>query len=83
MFVHALFIYKAPEVASRMEGVSMEGVRTSVCDVTFTWLSQYKHHTKHMGEHVFVWFMMEMLDAHNGVSAQGIASHLPQTRRSQ
>ena len=28
----------------------VDGVRTSVCDFTFTWFSQYKHQSKHMSE---------------------------------
>ena len=31
----------------------LAGVRTSVCEFTFTWLSQYKHQTKHMSEFGF------------------------------
>ena len=52
------------------------GVRTSVCEFTFTWLSQYKHASKHMSQYSFSWFMMEMMDAHNQFVASGHIDHL-------
>lgn len=36
---------RAPDFAARLKGV-----RTSVCEFTFTWLSAYKPQTKHMSE---------------------------------
>ena len=51
---------KAPDAA-----VALEGVRTSVCEFTFTWLSAYKHQTKHMSEWGFKFFLQEMIMAHN------------------
>ena len=62
----------APDVAE-----AMLGIRTSVCEFTFTWLSAYKYQTKHMSHHTFNWFMLEMLDAHNKFAAVGRTDHLP------
>jgi hypothetical protein len=42
---------KAPDVRP-----SLEGIRTSVCEFTFTWLSQYKYQTKHMSQFGFLFF---------------------------
>ena len=52
------------------------GVRTSVCEFTFTWLGRYKHATKHMSQFGFVWFMMEVVDAHNQFVAAGHTDNL-------
>ena len=41
------------------------GVRTSVCEFTFTWFSQYRHQSKHMSEWGFKFFLQEMCWAHN------------------
>lgn len=38
----------------------LDGVRTSVCEFTFTWFSQYKHQSKHMSEFGFKFFAQEM-----------------------
>ena len=35
------------------EHAVLKGIRTSVCEFTFTWLSKYKHQTKHMNEYGF------------------------------
>ncbi|CAE7515455.1 unnamed protein product [Symbiodinium natans] len=43
----------------------LDGVRTSVCEFTFTWMSAYKHQTKHMSQYGFRFFLMEMSWAHN------------------
>jgi len=59
----------------------MQGVRTSVCEFTFTWLSQYKHQSKHMNEFSFQFFLLEMLDTHNEFVARGCTEHLPRARR--
>ena len=52
------------------------GIRTSVCEFTFTWLSQYKHATKHMSQFGFQWFLLEVIDAHNQFVAQSRTDHL-------
>jgi hypothetical protein len=44
----------------------LEEFRTSVCEFTFTWLSRYKHQTKHMSRLGFNFFLLEMISAHNG-----------------
>ena len=67
---------RSPEVAQRMEGV-----RTSVCEFTFTWMSQYRHQTKHVTEHSFKWFLMEMFDEHNAFIFKGKHGHLPKAVR--
>jgi len=59
----------------------MKDVRTSVCEFTFTWLSQYKHQTKHMSEFTFKWFLMEMIDTHNAFILKGVKDHLPKVVR--
>ena len=68
---------KAPHLAAKLTGI-----RTSVCEFTFTWLSQYKHQAKHMSEHTFKHFIMEMIEAHNRQVLTGATSHLPRARRS-
>jgi hypothetical protein len=47
----------------------LKGIRTSVCEFTFTWLSKYyyKHQTKHMNEYVF-----KILPLGHGVEPQRI-----------
>ncbi len=67
---------QAPHFVDRLKGA-----RTSVCEVTFTWLGQYKHQTKHMSDTTFEWFLLEMLDAHNGFIAKGSTEHLPRACR--
>ncbi|CAK0860829.1 unnamed protein product [Prorocentrum cordatum] len=57
----------------------VEGVRTSVCEFTFTWMSQYKHQTKHMSEWGFKFFLQEMCMAHNEALFKGSALHLTHT----
>lgn len=54
----------------------LRGIRTSVCEFTFTWLSQYKHQTKHMSQNGFKFFLLEMVDAHNRAIQQGSTNHL-------
>lgn len=63
-----------PKIAANAELVA--GIRTSVCEFTFTWLSQYKHATKHMSEFTFRWFLLEVIDAHNDRVAAGRVDHL-------
>ena len=67
---------KAPHVVEKLSGI-----RTSVCEFTFTWFSQYKHQTKHMSEHTFKHFIMEMIEAHNQQVLKGSTSHLPRAHR--
>ena len=43
----------------------LQNVRTSVAEFTFTWLSAYKHQTKHMCRHGFMFFLLEMIESHN------------------
>ena len=38
---------------------------TSVCEFTFTWLSAYRHQTKHMNRFGFNFFLQEMAWSHN------------------
>ncbi|CAK0904474.1 unnamed protein product [Prorocentrum cordatum] len=57
----------------------VEGVRTSVCEFTFTWMSQYKHQTKHMSEWGLKFFLQEMCMAHNEALFKGSAPHLTHT----
>ena len=59
----------------------MECFRSSVCEFTFTWLSQYKHQTKHMSQFTFNFFLLEMIDAHNDRIRKGRTDHLPRARR--
>ena len=54
----------------------MADVRTSVCEFTFTWFSQYKHQSKHMSEWGFKFFLLEMCMAHNEHVFEGDVSHL-------
>lgn len=54
----------------------VEGVRTSVCEFTFTWFSQYKHQSKHMSEWGFKFFLQEMCAAHNEAILDGDTTHL-------
>ena len=49
----------------------LEGIRSSVCEFTFTWLSQFKHASKHMSQYGFVWFLTEVCWTHNERIAQG------------
>ena len=49
----------------------MEGIRSSVCEFTFTWLSRYKHQSKHMNEWGFKFFLLEMMRSHNDVIFRG------------
>eukprot|EP00435_Cladocopium_sp_Y103_P046429 s2435_g13.t1 len=49
----------------------LHGVRTSVCEFTFTWLSKYKHQTKHMNEYGFHFFLLDMAWSHNEIILQG------------
>ena len=49
-----------PHLAHRLEGI-----RTSVCEFTFTWLSAYRHKTKHMNRFGFLFFLQEMAWSHN------------------
>ena len=51
----------------------LQGIRTSVCEFTFTWFSQYKHQTKHMSKNGFKFFLRE---AHNQAILAGSTSHL-------
>ena len=69
---------QSPPIAERMDGI-----RTSVCEFTFTWLSQYKHQTKHMSDGTFKWFLLEMIESHNEFVAKGSTAHLPRARRSE
>ena len=55
---------------------ALRDVRTSVCEFTFTWLSQYKNQTKHMSEFGFKFFSLEMVDAHNNEIFEGRQQHL-------
>eukprot|EP00435_Cladocopium_sp_Y103_P050535 s3479_g15.t1 len=43
----------------------LEEIRTSVCEFTFTWLSAYRHQTKHMNCFGFLFFLQEMAWSHN------------------
>ena len=54
----------------------VRGVRTSVCEFTFTWFSQYTHQSNHMSEWGFKFFLQEMCWAHNDASFDGDAAHL-------
>ena len=54
--------------------------RSSVCEFTFTWLSRYKHQTKHMSAFSFKFFLLEMIDAHNMRVRTGKTDHLPRAR---
>ena len=54
----------------------VDGVRTSVCEFTFTWFSQYKHQSKHMSEWGFKFFLQQMCAAHNDAIFDGDESHL-------
>ncbi|CAK8988953.1 unnamed protein product, partial [Durusdinium trenchii] len=49
----------------------LQGIRTSVCEFTFTWLSKYKHQTKHMNKHGFQFFLLDMAWSHNEIILQG------------
>jgi len=49
----------------------LKGIRTSVCEFTFTWLSKYKHQTKHMNEYGFKFFLLDMAWSHNEIILQG------------
>ncbi|OLQ15341.1 hypothetical protein AK812_SmicGene385 [Symbiodinium microadriaticum] len=49
----------------------LEGVRTSACEFTFTWLSAYKHQTKHMNQFGFRFFLLELAWSHNRVILNG------------
>lgn len=49
----------------------LHGIRTSVCEFTFTWLSKYKHQTKHMNEYGFHFFLLDMAWSHNEIIFQG------------
>lgn len=51
---------KAPDFSEQLDGI-----RTSVCEFTFTWMSGYKFQTKHMSEWGFKFFLLEMISAHN------------------
>ena len=59
----------------------LKGVRTSVCEFTFTWLSRYKHATKHMQQLGFQFFLTQMLDLHNEMLVRGNTQHLPEAPR--
>ena len=59
----------------------LKGIRTSVCEFTFTWLSRYRMQTKHMSEFSFKWFVLEMVDSHNHLILECETDHLPQVRR--
>ena len=61
----------------------MQGIRTSVCEFTFTWLSRFRFQTKHMSEFGFKWFLLEMIDAHNTFVLKGHTDHLPRATRSE
>ena len=43
----------------------LQEIRTSVCEFTFTWLSAYRHQTKHMNRFGFNFFLQEMAWSHN------------------
>ncbi|CAL1140331.1 unnamed protein product [Cladocopium goreaui] len=58
-----------PELPSN--SALLAGVRTSVCEFTFTWLSKYKHQTKHMNEYGFQFFLLDMAWSHNEIILQG------------
>ena len=60
----------------------LAGVRTSVCEFTFTWLSRYKHSTKHMKQFGFLFYIFQMVDLHNEMISRGNSSHLPEAKRS-
>jgi hypothetical protein len=49
----------------------VKGIRTPVCEFTFTWLSRYRHQTKHMSEWGFKFFLLEMIASHNAVIFRG------------
>ena len=55
-------------------------VRTSVCEFTFTWFSQYKYQSKHMSQAGFNFFLQEMCSAHNDCIFRGKVSHLTHKR---
>ena len=54
----------------------VKDVRTSVCEFTFTWFSQYKYQTKHMNQHGMKFFLLEMCAAHNDCVFAGNTQHL-------
>ena len=58
-----------PELPSN--SAFLAGVGTSVCEFNFTWLSKYKHHTKHMNEYGFQFFLLDMAWSHNEIILQG------------
>ena len=49
----------------------LKGVRTSICEFTFTWLNKYKHQTKHMNENGFQFFLLDMAWSHNEIIFPG------------
>jgi hypothetical protein len=57
---------KAPNFA-----LALQGIRASVCEFTFTWLSAYKHQSKHMSEWGFKFFPCEMIRSHNDAIFDG------------
>ena len=52
-----------PDLPHRAERLA--GIRTSVCEFTFTWLSAYRHQSKHMNRFGFAFFLLEMAWSHN------------------
>lgn len=56
----------APHIAP-----TMAGIRSSVCEFTFTWLSAYKHQSKHMSQWGFKFFLQEMIRSHNNSIFEG------------
>ena len=63
-----------PEAPNPNVAELMKGVRTNVCEFTFTWLNQYKHQTKHMNEYSLQLLLLEMLDTHNRFVARAAQS---------
>ena len=50
----------------------------SICESINAWLRGFQTHLQHMGPEMYSWFILEMLDMHNGYVAAGDSSHLPQ-----
>ena len=67
---------QAPPFAARMKGI-----RTSVCEFTFSWLSKYRFQTKHISEFGFKWFLLEIIDTHKDWILHGHTDHLPSVIR--
>lgn len=50
----------------------VEEMNTSICEITFTWLSRFKHMYRKMNEHTSSFFMQEMIDERNAQRLQDV-----------